>query len=102
MNRFDEVKHEYYIKDRLLLSVTKLIGQYQRPFNSSMVAHMSAKYNKNKLDYSANDYLNLWNLKRDIAISYGNSVHYTIEMWVKFKTEPTQKHLQDMLAKFIK
>jgi hypothetical protein len=101
MNRFDAVKHQYYINDKPLLSVTKLIGQYQRPFNSSMVAYMSAKANKNKLDYSANDYLNLWDLKRDIAIDYGNSVHKTIEMWVKFKIRPTQAHLLYMLEKFI-
>jgi hypothetical protein len=101
MNRFDAVKHQYYINDKPLLSVTKLIGQYQRPFNSSMVAYMSAKANKNKLDYTANDYLNLWDLKRDIAIDYGNSVHKTIEMWVKFKIRPTQAHLLYMLEKFI-
>ena len=102
MNRFIQSTHQYFNGELEYLSVTKLIGKYQRPFNASMVAHMSAKYNKNKLDYSANDYLNIWDLKRDIAIDYGNSVHKAIELWVKYKIKPTQPHLQAMLKQFIK
>jgi hypothetical protein len=101
MNRFDAVKHKYYIDDKPLLSVTKLISKYVRPFNSSMVAYMSAKSNKNGEDWTAEQYKDLWDLKRDIAVDYGNSIHKTIEMWIKFGVKPTQPHLEYMLDKFI-
>jgi len=101
MNRFDAVKHKYYINDKPLLSVTKLISKYTRPFNSSMVAYMSAKANKNGLKWTAEDYLNYWDLKRTIATNYGNAIHETIEMWIKFGERPTQPHLEYMLDKFI-
>ena len=100
MNRFVELTHQYFNGELEYLSVTKLIGQYQRPFNSSMVAHMVAKANKNKLNYTTNDYLNIWDLKRDVAVDYGNSIHKAVELWVKYKIKPTQPHLLKMIDKF--
>jgi len=96
-SRFDAVKHEYYIDDRKLMSVTELIGTYERPFNANMVSHMVAK--KNGRD--KNDILNEWQIKKDIAIAYGNSIHLAIEMWIKFKIKPTQKHLEEALDSFL-
>ena len=97
-SRFDAVKHEYYIDDRKLMSVTELIGTYERPFNANMVAHMVAK----KSGRDKNDILNEWDLKRDIAIDYGNSIHKSVELWLKYQIEPTQPHLLKAVRQFNK
>lgn len=97
MNRFIEATHTYMNGELEYLSVTKLIGKYERPFNSSMVAHMSAKRSGKGKDY----YLNLWDLKRDIAVDYGNSIHKAVELWIKYEIKPTQPHLLKAVDKFI-
>jgi len=96
-NRFLELTHQYFSGEMEYLSVTKFIGKYQRPFNADMVAHMSAKRDGRDKDY----YLNLWDLKRDIAIDYGNSIHKAVELWIKYQIKPTQPHLLKMIDKFI-
>lgn len=97
MNRFIEATHTYMNGELEYLSVTKLIGKYERPFNASMVAHMSAKRSGKDKDY----YLNLWDLKRDIAVDYGNSIHKAVELWIKYQIKPTQPHLLKAVDKFI-
>jgi hypothetical protein len=98
MNRFNAVAHEYYIDDRKLMSVTELIGTYERLFNANMVAQMVA----NKSGRDKDDILNEWDLKRDIAVDYGNSIHKSIELWVKYEIEPTQPHLLKAVRQFDK
>lgn len=97
MNRFIESTHTYMNGELEYLSVTKLIGRYVRPFNADMVAHMSAK--RSGLD--KNYYLNLWDLKREVAVDYGNSIHKAIELWIKYEIKPTQTHLLKAVDKFI-
>lgn len=97
MNRFIEATHTYMNGELEYLSVTKLIGKYIRPFNADMVAHMSAKRSGKDKNY----YLNLWDLKRDIAVDYGNSIHKAIELWIKYEIKPTQPHLLKVVNKFI-
>lgn len=97
MNRFIEATHTYMNGELEYLSVTKLIGKYVRPFNADMVAHMSAKRSGKDKNY----YLNLWDLKRDIAVDYGNSIHKAIELWIKYEIKPTQPHLLKCVNKFI-
>ena len=96
VNRFNAIKHEYYSDDTQLLSVTKFISRYQRPFNAPMVANMVA----NKNNRTAEDVLNEWDLKRDIANNYGTSVHLAVEGWIKYGIIPTQPHLQLVVEKF--
>tara|TARA_R110000850_G_scaffold238816_1_gene363469 strand:- start:3 stop:638 length:636 start_codon:yes stop_codon:yes gene_type:complete len=97
MNRFIESTHQYFNGELEYLSVTTFTGKYQRPFNSSMVAHMSAKRSGETKEH----YLNLWDLKRDIAIDYGNSIHKAVELWIKYQIKPTQPHLLLAVNKFI-
>lgn len=97
MNRFIETTHTYMNGELEYLSVTKLIGKYVRPFNADMVAHMSAKRSGKDKNY----YLNLWDLKRGIAVDYGNSIHKAIELWIKYQIKPTQPHLLKCVNKFI-
>jgi hypothetical protein len=96
MNRFIESTHQYFNGELEYLSVTKFISRYERPFNASMVAHMSAKRSGKDKNY----YLNLWDLKRDIAVDYGNSIHKAVELWLKYQIEPTQPHLLKAVRKF--
>lgn len=100
MNRFIKETHTYLNGELEYLSVTKFIGRYQRPFNASIAAHMSAKGKNNFHDYTADDFLNQWDLKREIAIDYGNSIHKAIELWLKYKIKPTQPHLLLAVEKF--
>ncbi len=100
MNRFDSVKHLYYLGDRVLKSVTTLINEYTPEFNAPKVASMIAgkgKYAGRKSD----DILNEWDLKRDIANNYGTSVHAAVELWIKYGLKPTQPHLLLVVDKFI-
>lgn len=97
VNRFDKIKHKYYIDERKLMSVTELIGNYIRPFNSNMVAQMLS----NKSGRDKDDILNEWDLKREIAIDYGNSIHKAVELWLKYQIKPTQPHLLKSVEKFI-
>jgi len=97
VNRFDAVRHEYYIGDRLLKSVTTFISDFMPKFNAPMIASVVAK----KRGVSTEDILNDWDLKRDIANNYGNSIHMSIERWLRFGEKPTQSHLQLAVNKFI-
>lgn len=98
MNRFNKSEHKYYLdNDILLLSVTRFISQYAPEFNASLVAHMVSKSNGRDKD----DILNEWDLKREIASDYGNSIHKAIELWVKFGEMPKQEHLEKAVLEFV-
>lgn len=96
VNRYNDVKHEYYIDDRKLLSVTQLISKYQRPFNAPLVANKIADETR-----TAEDILCEWDLKRDIANNYGNAIHKAIEGHIKYGIVPTQAHLKLAVDKFV-
>jgi hypothetical protein len=101
MNRFDKIKHEYYSDNVKLDNVTNFLDTYTGEFNPFLIANARYKSKNNTRNLSMDDMMNLGDLRTSIAINYGNSVHETIELWVKYKYEPTQKHLLDCLQKFI-
>jgi len=100
-NRFDKIKHEYYADDVKLDNVTNFLDTYTGEFNPFLIANARYKSKKNTRNLSMEDMMNVGDLRTSIAINYGNSVHETIELWVKYKYKPTQKHLLDCLEKFI-
>lgn len=100
-NRFDEVKHEYYADDVLLDNVTNFMDKYTGEYNPYFIASARQKSKKNVDNLTMEDMMNVGDLRNGIAIDYGNSVHKTVELWVKYRYRPTQKHLIDCLDKWI-
>lgn len=100
-NRFDKIKHEYYADGVKLDNVTSWLSKYTGDFNPFLIANARAKGKGNTQGLSVEDMMNVGDLRNNIAINYGNSIHETIELWIKYKYRPTQKHLEECLDKFI-
>ena len=100
-NRFDKVKHEYYSDDVKLDNVTSWLGKYTGEYKPYLIANARANGKGNTQGLSVEDMMNVGDLRNSIAINYGNAVHETIELWIKYKYRPTQKHLEICLDKFI-
>jgi len=81
--KFNEEKHEYTIDDKKCKSVTTLIGELFKPFNSKRMAKILSTPDK-----TAQDFLNEW---REAA-NHGTRVHKALENHILKK--PTELKIE--------
>lgn len=79
---YDEQSHSYYDMDgNKLLSGSYYADQQSAPFNKEFVLPKTAK----AWGIKESDISEIWGMKGDISTSYGNAIHYALEMYHKHK-----------------
>lgn len=97
---YEDEAHAYWWEDDdgkiPLTSVTQTIGKAKKPFNSHMVAGSVAK----KSGRDQKEIVAEWKLKGDVACDWGNAIHKSVELWVRYKTEPKNHYLRQVIEAY--
>lgn len=93
---FDYESHTYRKNGVVYESVSSLIGKYKKPFNSEFVATRVAQASGREVE----DILHEWDLKRTISTNFGNAVHESIELFIKYGQKPKQDFLLKVINEF--
>jgi hypothetical protein len=75
---------------------------------SSIVSALSTKFDKDKISYyvarkekkAQEDILDLWDIKRELAVNFGTAVHKAVELWIKYNELPKDKYLEKIVKEF--
>mgnify|MGYP003397492496 FL=1 len=99
---YDEVKHQYWWEENGertdLTSVTSKIHKAKKPFDSySIAGALSKKNGRDQKDIVAE-----WKLKGDLACDWGNAVHKSVELYVRYGAEPKTRYLQGVIQEYLK
>ena len=96
---FRERSHTYFYREKECISTTSLVGQYQKPFETEIIA---AKYAK-KNNIPIMDVLKDWENKRDSAALKGTHVHAYAEYLFQNKTyeDPQILEIDNKLLDFV-
>jgi hypothetical protein len=79
------------------VSTTEVLSIFETPFNSGMVAHVVAE----KSDiYDKKDILRMWKLKSEIGRMWGDTLHKSIELWIKYRELPKNGLLRHFIDQF--
>jgi hypothetical protein len=96
---FKERAHTYFYKEKECISTTSLVGQYQKPFETEIIA---ARYAK-KHNIPVIDVLKDWEEKRDSAAIKGTHVHAYAEYLFQNKVyeDPQISDIDPDLLRFV-
>lgn len=95
---FDHDSHAYYDSEGTqLMSGSKWSGQFEKPFDSEMVAKQVA----NKRLTTPDVVLKGWELKGDVSCTYGTAVHKAIECAIKYGEMPNNPHLLALVQDYM-
>ena len=93
---FNYETHTYSKDGVVYQSVSSLIEKYKRPFNSEFVATMVAQKSGREVE----DILYEWDLKRTISTNFGNAIHESVELFIKYGEKPKQDFLLKVINEF--
>lgn len=93
---FKEKNHDYIENGIYYTPVSDVIKRFTPDFNSDKISKIVAS-NSNR---EQEDVLAEWDLKRDIACDFGNSVHQATELWIRYETKPKNYFLEKLIDKF--
>ena len=97
MITFDEPSHTYYDDgEKVKYNVTSLVDLFVKPFPAELIAGKVAKRDGTTTEAV----LDMWGLKRDLATEYGNSVHKSVELFLKYGEYPKHECLREIVQKF--
>jgi len=96
---FRERFHTYFYREKECVSTTSLVGQYQKPFETEIIATKYAK--KNNIPVA--DVLKDWEHKRDSAATKGTHVHAYAEYLFQNKVyeDPQITEIDSKLLSFV-
>lgn len=104
MNRFEESTHQYFSGDIEYLSNSALMEKYTGGFDDSkknMIAYQISNSKKNEVPLSKNDALNVLDLSNKISCDWGNCIHDSLHLYLRYRKMPKQKYLADVVQKFV-
>ncbi len=75
---------------------------------SSIVSALSSRFDKDKISYyvarkekkTQEDILDLWDIKRELAVTLGTAIHKAVELWIKYDELPKDKYLEKIVKEF--
>lgn len=86
----DRSTHEYEDENGAkFISGSTWAGQFEKPFNAELIA---PKVAEKKLT-TADKVLEGWDMKSEVSLSYGTTVHKSVELAVKYNELPNNPHL---------
>ena len=104
MNRFEEATHQYFNGDIEYLSNSKFMERYTGGFSDSkknMIAYQISNSSNNEIPLSKNDALSVLDLNNKIACDWGNCIHDSLHLYLKYRKKPKQKYLAEVVEKFV-
>lgn len=96
--KLDELNHTYTKDGERYQSVSELIRRYKKPFHAELIAQKVA----DKTGRAIGDVLEEWELKKELAIDFGNAIHKAIELYINFGEKPKHKVLLKVVKEFAK
>lgn len=94
----DELSHSYTQDGVKYQSVTQLVSKFKVPFKRDMIAGIVAKKQGREIE----DVIREWELKAELARDFGNAVHKSIELYIKYGEKPKHKFLLKVVNEFAK
>lgn len=86
----DRETHEYEDEDgNKFISGSTWAGQFEKPFNAELIA---PKVAEKKLT-TVEKVLEGWDMKSEVSLSYGTTIHKAIECAIKYNELPNNPHL---------
>lgn len=86
----DRETHEYEDEDgNKFISGSTWAGQFEKPFNAELIAQKVAE----KRLTTVEKVLEGWDMKSEVSLSYGTTIHKAIECAIKYNELPNNPHL---------
>jgi hypothetical protein len=95
---FNQEDHTYFLDGIECISVSEFFKEFEKQFNAKVIAPRAAK----KRGVSVEVILAEWEIARLIGISYGNTLHFTIEAYEKYGKMPVRRYLVHIITQYEK
>jgi len=94
--QFNKELHQYTKGGKVYTSVTQYINKFKKPFDKDYLSVMCAARD----DREVEDVLKEWEMKADISKNFGNAIHESIELFIKYKQKPKHLFLKQVVDEF--
>lgn len=95
---FDEVAHEYEDdKGNKFWTGSTWAAQFEKPFDPQLIAPKVAE----KKLMSVDEVIASWDLKKEVSLSYGTTVHKALECGIKYNEPPNNPHLATLVQDYL-
>lgn len=95
---FDEVAHEYEDdKGNKFRTGSTWASQFEKPFDPQLIAPKTAE----KKLTTVENVLAGWELKKEVSLSYGTTVHKALECGIKYNELPNNPHLAILVQDYL-
>ena len=95
---FDKVAHTYEDADgNQFWTGSTWAGQFEKPFDPQLIAPKTAE----KKLTTAEKVIEGWNLKSEVSLSYGTTVHKALECGIKYNELPNNPHLATLVQDYL-
>lgn len=93
--KFDERSHQYTVGDKILISVTQLVGKYKKPFDAEYWANRKAT----ERGVTPQEIKAEWKQKADDSSKLGNNVHLFMQCHGLKKQGKSEEDIKQILIK---
>ncbi len=87
---FEKENHTYTLNGIEYYSVTTVLDNFSETFESDRISSAIARRDKRNQE----EILEEWDLKREISCDWGNALHKSAELWIKYNQKPNVLLLQ--------
>ena len=95
---FDKTTHIYEDADGNVFNTgSTWAGQFEKPFDPQLIA---PKVAEKKLT-TADKVIEAWNMKSEVSLSYGTTVHKALECGIKYNELPNNPHLATLVQDYL-
>ena len=95
---FDPVAHEYEDEDgNKFWTGSTWAKQFEKPFDPQLIAPKVAEKKLTTVD----KVIEGWNLKSEVSLSYGTTVHKALECGIKYAEIPNNPHLATLVQDYL-
>lgn len=95
---FDPVAHEYEDEDgNKFWTGSTWAKQFEKPFDPQLIAPKVAEKKLTTVD----QVIEGWEMKSEVSLSYGTTVHKALECGIKYNELPTNQHLAALVQDYL-
>lgn len=95
---FDPVSHEYEDKDgNKFWTGSTWAHQFEKPFDPQLIAPKVAEKKLTTVD----KVIEAWDMKSEVSLSYGTTVHKALECGIKYGELPNNPHLASLVQDYL-
>lgn len=95
---FDPVSHEYEDEDgNKFWTGSTWAHQFEKPFDPQLIAPKVAEKKLTTVD----KVIEAWDMKSEVSLSYGTTVHKALECGIKYGELPTNPHLATLVQDYL-